>query len=96
MKDRNIQFFSGGCHEEIGDLATSLAPLSEEALDLQRPTNVGGRCLDWLESLERANEQVPFPGGPGREPYLQVTDHRPSQVTRNGQRFDNFSDCRLA
>lgn len=96
MKDPDIQFFSGGCHEEIGDLATSLTPPREETLDLQRPTNVGSRCLDWLESLERTNELVPFPGGPGREPYLQVTDHRPSQVTRNRQPFNNVSYCRPA
>ena len=62
MQDGERACLGGSGDEQVGHLAPTLMPCSEQALDLTRAAQVLGGGLDELEDLDGVREAVPLGG----------------------------------
>jgi hypothetical protein len=86
VEDRKGEFLGGRSHEQVRNLASSLAALSQESLDLERAAHVAGGRVDGLEGIKGSTSR----SNSGRfAPSSRPPDRRWStaRVRLGGKRF---------
>lgn len=96
VQDGEVELFGGSGDEQVGDLAPALAALGEQALNLERATDVrwGGR--DGLEAVERDDEIVPLCGVACGIADFEVGDRRAAKIAGESKGLHDLPDRGLA
>ena len=66
VEHRQVERFPCGGHEQIGELAATLASRRQQSLHLERTGDMRGARPDGFEGVQRADETVPLVSGDRR------------------------------
>jgi SAM-dependent methyltransferase len=95
VEHSQVEGFAGGCDEQVGDLAASLAAVRQEALDLQGAMEVSRGGLDGGEDIEGLHELIPLGGVARRVADLEVADGWAGDLASRSEGFDSRAHERL-